>query len=202
MPTAAAPDSPEVEGEPSTTPLIEWSRVDDLDSTRATVPAPYTAYLGPGFGDPRDLGLQERADAVVAVVTVEGPVKAQRVYQAITRLAGTRLREAAESALVAATKYAVRTGRIEVEKQLGRNGYVGSTLRMPNQPAWVLRERGPREVDEIPDRELAAAAALFLSGDSILDFPSLAKKVSLFFGYKRSTDQFKEALTEALRKHP
>lgn len=163
--------------------------------------AAYRPYDGPGFGDPRDLGLQARAEAITAVVTVEGPVKALRVYRIITHAAGNRLRENAQDALIAATKYAVRKGMIQAENQLGRNGYAGATLRLTTQPICVLRHRGPRDLDEIPDRELAVAAAVIRSVDPDLTGDLLAKETSMLFGYERATSRFKEALTDALEKY-
>jgi hypothetical protein len=187
--------------EDSASPDESKSGDTDQNAMPADGPAPYNAYSGPGFGDPRMLGLRERAEAVTAVVAVEGPVQAMRVYRVITRLAGTRLRDTATDALVAATKYAVRKGMIAAEDQAGRTGYPGATLRMPDQPTCVLRVRGPRDAEEIPDRELAAAAKLTQAADPTDDLDLLAKRVSLFFGYERSTKRFKETLIEALRRH-
>jgi hypothetical protein len=173
------------------------------ESTAPTVdvvPAPYTAYEGPPFDDPRLLSIQEAADAVAAVVAVEGPVKAARVYHVITRLAGTRLNESAENRLVQATKYAVQTGRIEAENQRGRSGYPASTLRLPEQPAWMLRDRGPRDIDEIPERELAEAVNLIVRNESNPDFNMISKHALSLFGFKKSTERFQEALARAIRK--
>jgi hypothetical protein len=90
---------------------------------------------------------------------------------------------------------------IKVENQLGRRGYLGATLRTSDQPECVLRVRGPRELDEIPDRELVVAAHLVQAGGSTVHLETLAKKTSLLFGYERSTERFREALIEALGKH-
>lgn len=168
---------------------------------RSDRPAPYSSYEGPGFGDPRELGLHTRAEAIAAVVKAEGPVKALRVYRFITRAAGIQLRETVEAALVAATKYAIRTGMIQAENQLGRDGYPGATLRLAAQPVCVLRDHGPRDLDEIPDRELVAAANAVLAEESIADIEALAKKTSRLFGYGQSTARFKMALVEALQKY-
>jgi hypothetical protein len=164
-------------------------------------PRPYTPYSGPNFGDPREIGLQACAEALVTVVTVEGPVKAMRAYRIITQLAGTRLCEAALSALVQATKYAVRRGMIQAEGQRGGGGHPGSTLRMPDQPDWILRQRGPRTSEEIPDREIVAAASLVQASEPTMDLDVLAKKISLLFGYEKAPSNFKETLIEALEKH-
>jgi hypothetical protein len=171
------------------------------DQQAAHSPRPYTSYNGPGFGDPREIGLQACAEALVTVVTVEGPVKAMRAYRIITQLAETRLRESALSALVQATRYAARKGMLQVEGQRGRGGYPGSTLRMPEQPDWILRQRGPRKGEEIPDREIVAAASLIQASEPTMDLDVLAKKTSLLFGYEKISSNFKELLIEALEKH-
>ncbi|GAA0547470.1 DUF6339 family protein [Actinomadura livida] len=161
----------------------------------------YTRYDGPGFGDPREIGLHACAEALLAVVETEGPVKATRAYRIITQLAGTRLRSAATSALVQATRYAVRKGMLQAEGQRGRGGFPGSTLRVPGQPDCILRERGPRMVEEIPDREIVAAASLIQSSERTMDLDVLAKKTSLLFGYEKVSGNFKEILVEALERH-
>lgn len=162
---------------------------------------PYRPYEGQGFGDPRDLNTQHRVNAIIAVVAEEGPVKAQRVYRLITQLAGTRLREYATGLLVEATKDAVRSGRLAAENQRGRIGYLGATLRMPEHPVCVLRERGPRDLDDIPERELVAAAAFVQLQEPINDFNELARLVSRLYGYAKTTVQFREALGDALSRH-
>ncbi|RAY10743.1 hypothetical protein DPM19_33640 [Actinomadura craniellae] len=179
----------------------EASRRQDERTGLRVSPAPYSAYEGPSFGDPRVLGLKERAEAVETVVRAEGPVTALRVFRIITGLAGTRLRESAARHLVEATKYAVRRNMLAVENQVGRRGYLGATLHMPDGPSCVLRTRGPRALDEIPDRELVAAANLAQAASTTLDLEELAKRTSQIFGYERSTAPFKECLFDALQKH-
>lgn len=176
-------------------------REEEQDLKDLHGPLHYKEYEGPGFGNPRVLGLRDRAEAIIAVVSQEGPVNAERVYRIITHFAGTYLRGSAEEALVAATEYAERTGKLAVENQVGRRGYLGATLRMPDQPLCVLRERGPRDLDEIPDRELAAAASLVQAREPTTDIEDLAKKTSQLFGYERSTERFRSALIDALRKY-
>jgi hypothetical protein len=188
--------------QPDHTPLTSSAAgVGQREGESRNGPLPYNAYGGPGFGDPRILGLRERAEAIVAVVAVEGPVKAERVYRLITQLAGTRLRGTASDLLVDATKHAVRTGGIVAENQVGRGGYLGATLRMPGQSFCVLRERGPRDLEEIPDREIVAAAKLVQVGQPTIDLIELVKKTSQVFGYERSTPRFREALIDALQKY-
>ncbi|MBO2461452.1 DUF6339 family protein [Actinomadura violacea] len=189
-----APQPVEVESE-STSLLAGGER----EST--TKFQPYTSYNGPGFGDPREIGLHACAESLVAVVEAEGPVKATRVYRIITQLADTRLCEAVTSALVQATRYALRRGMLQVEGQRGRGEFSGSTLRVPGQPDWILRVRGPRKGEEIPDREIVAAAGLIQASEPTMDLDILAKKTSLLFGYEEIGDNFKETLVQALERH-
>lgn len=194
-------DTPSDQHEPAFSDRREDDREQDEQRPAHDRPAPYSSYGGSGFGDPRCLGLRERAEAIAAVVAVEGPVKALRVYRIIARTAGIQLRETAQAALVAATKYAVRTGMLQAENQLGRNGYPGATLRLPTQPICVLRDRGPRDLDEIPDRELVVASESALAAEPVADIDALARRTSRLFGYKLSTGRFKAALVEALQKY-
>ncbi|WP_030170061.1 DUF6339 family protein [Spirillospora albida] len=171
------------------------------DRRYVMMPQPYTLYDGPGFGDPCEIGLQACAEALVAVVTVEGPVKAVRAYRIITQLAGIGSHDPALSMLVQATRYAVRKGMLQVEGRRGRGGYPGLTLRTSDQPDRILRQKGPRTSEEIPDREIVAAAELVQASEPTMDFDVLAKKTSQLFGYDKISSNFKEALIEALEMH-
>ncbi|GGO64361.1 DUF6339 family protein [Nonomuraea cavernae] len=164
-------------------------------------PAPYTAYDGPGFGDPRQLGLRERAEAIAAVVTAEGPVQAVRVLRVITRLAGLPTPDVAVNGLTDAVKYARRIKLIEVEDHAGQAGQPTVTLRLPDQPACLLRMLGPRDLDEIPNQELAMAASLVQADGLVHDLDALANRTARLLGYDEAPEHFKEALFDALRKY-
>ncbi|GAA3118967.1 hypothetical protein GCM10010466_07310 [Planomonospora alba] len=188
-----SPDGPAPEPTPGETEEIDQPVVG---------PMPYDAYGGQGFGDPFELGLRERAEAVATVVAAEGPVKALRVYRIISRLAGMPLDDAVTGVLVSATKYAVRIGLVEAENEVGQVAHPETTLRLPGRPVCVLRTRGPREPDEIPGRELATAARSVRQAEGPpQDHDVLAERVSLLFGDERPAERFKEILAEALQKH-
>lgn len=176
---------------------------EQTDQVGGTVNGPqvYKAYEGPSFGEPNVLGLNDRAEAIVAVVTVEGPVKAERVYRLITRLAEESFDVMATDLLVAATKYAIRRGHLLAEDSAGRGGFPCTVLRLPGQPACILRERGQRELDEIPDRELLAAAELIRAERPELGLTELAQQTMALFGEERGTADFREILIEVLRQH-
>nr|BFE83851.1 hypothetical protein GCM10020093_064520 [Planobispora longispora] len=162
---------------------------------------PYNVYGGQGFGDPFELGLRERAEAIAAVVAAEGPVQAVRVYRIISRLAGIPLDDVTVGILVSATKYAVRTKLIEAESEIGQADYLRTTLRLPGQPACVLRTRGPRDLDEIPGRELVTAVRSVQAEDLVQDHDLLAERVSLLLRDEKPTERFKEILVEALERY-
>ncbi|GII02754.1 DUF6339 family protein [Planobispora takensis] len=162
---------------------------------------PYNAYRGQGFGDPFELGLRERAEAIAAVVAAEGPVQAVRVYRIISRLAGMPLDDVTVGILVSATKYAVRTRLIEAESEIGQADYLRATLRLPGQPTCALRTRGPRDLDEIPGRELVTAVQSVQAEGPTQDHDVLAERVSLLLGEEKPTERFKEILLEALQRY-
>lgn len=85
-------------------------------------PIPYETYEGPDFGDLRNLGLNDLADAIVRIVSVEGPVTSDRVLRMLNASADA----AVDQRLLAAVKYAVRTGRLRSEG--GSNQTASSTL--------------------------------------------------------------------------
>ena len=111
--------------------------------------------------DPR---IAERAHLVSLLAEVaecEGPVVAIRAYRLINRASGSqRLTAPARKALNQACAEAVRNGLLTAANPLNKEGQQQLVLRRPGSPEVFLRERGPRELEELPPDEVAAMLLL------------------------------------------
>ena len=119
--------------------------------------------------DPRSARTRELAALLAEVVGREGPIVALRAYRAINRASGSRrLTRPALAALDRACDSAVRRGLVLAGNPLKLSGRAQLVLRNPGSPEVVLRQRGPRQLDELPPDEVAAMLrALSGSGGSV-----------------------------------
>ena len=128
-----------------------------IDAGDAGAQQPYVEWTAAGFvPDPRTARQNELVTLLADVVDHEGPVVALRAYRLINRAAGSRrLTTPARQALDRACHAAVRAGSVATANPLGREEPEQLILRNPGSPQVVLRERGPRELDELPPDEVA-----------------------------------------------
>ena len=116
----------------------------------------YTPWNG-GLPDPRLASPQERADALAAIVAVEGPVRVVRCYRCLVRAAGGKqVTGLVRGLLDDAIEELVTSGRLLLHDETGPDGLAGGVLRLPGVPEVVRRRRGPRDLEEIPLDEAAA----------------------------------------------
>ena len=117
---------------------------------------PYVEWTAPGFvPDPRTAGQNELASLLADVVDREGPIVALRAYRLINRAAGSRrLTAPARQALDRVCHAVVLARNVAAANPLGREEPEQLVLRSPGSPQVVLRERGPRELDELPPDEV------------------------------------------------
>lgn len=107
----------------------------------------------PAEGATRDSLIQ----ALAGIVETEGPVSWRRVFDlyriglALGRLKGPR-REALESA----ARVAVRTGRLVELLEVPGEDWMGSFVHIPGGDSVRLRQRGPRDLRDIPPSEIAS----------------------------------------------
>ena len=127
----------------------------------------------------------EILQGVLEVATVEGPLCWSRLRTAYVQASGGRRvgRNIAQQ-LDGVIRSAVRTGKL-VSTGARIGGDDGrKTLRLPDQPKVVLRELGPRSLDEVPVEELRAAMAKSLSRhpEHGGDFEFIARRTLNLFG--------------------
>ena len=158
---SSAPEpSPDHEGSLSLNLPLQLSHPEPTPTSADGVGwlAPYTEWRPVAAAhDPRTAEQAQLVDLLAEVVECEGPVVAIRAYRLINRASGSRkLTTPARKALNRACAAAVRTGVVTATNPLECEGQAQLVLRGPSRPDIILRERGPRELDELPPDEIAA----------------------------------------------
>ena len=135
-------------------------------------------------------------DAMAEIIETEGPKHAHRMYQLYARASGgQRVGREAQRLLNTLTANGVRTGRwLRVKDQLSHPP--DATLYMPGHPAVVVRQRGPRELAEIPRSEIRTLIDQL--GLATTD-PGVKRAVLRHLGFVRLTERTSEYLDECLR---
>jgi hypothetical protein len=153
--------------------------------------ASYDEHDGRDIADPRTCTWEDLVRSVVAVVDVEGPVHARRVFRVIADAVGIRLTTRVVGYIVEAIRRASNEGHIVVEGQRGPEGFRGAILRLPRQPDVRLRQLGPREVTEVPPAEAAALMLQERRKNPMLSDAQLARELAKRWGINRVTDRFR-----------
>ena len=127
--------------------------------------AQYRAWPTHPVPDAHTAPLWSIIEGIVGIVTSEGPVVADRVYELYVRASGGhRVTKPVRDAMDKATNTAVKQGLLEQV----RDNVAGRTVRtlyLPGTSPVLLRRRGDRELDHIPPTEVAALAGHILTED-------------------------------------
>jgi very-short-patch-repair endonuclease len=122
-------------------------------------------------------------DGIVDIVTGEGPVITDRLYQLyIHASCGHRVTKPVRHALDQATTAAIRRGLLQ-EASDGINNQSAKTLYLPGTPPVILRRRGDRELEHIPSTEVGALVRHILAQDTRISDSEL--KRLLLSAYER-----------------
>ena len=128
---------------------------------------PYHVFKGPDFRDPREINSDEVSDGLCQIIEVEGPILAKRAYDLYLRGCGIkRMGKELKRLMNKSLQKAVSQRRVVVEDELDKKGYLQSIVRLVDTPPIVLRERGPRTLEEIPPSEVYVVSELVLRGSS------------------------------------
>ena len=103
-----------------------------------------------------------------------------------------------------ALQHAIRQGRVVLEDEMGSGGFVDSTVRSAGAPAVVLRERGPRDFEEIPPSELQLVARRLVRDQGFKSGSDAHLRAVLeFFDLRRLTVQVGTRMLDILaRRYP
>lgn len=185
--------------------------VSDLFSTEAGASAiasgttRYVAFSGGAGPDPRDSTIGTVAGGLCRIIETEGPMLAKRAYDIYLRGCGIRrMGGELKKFMNKSLEWAIRSGHVVKEDESGTGGLLYSVVRLKGAPPVVLRERGPRDFEEIPPSEIQFAANR-VAQDQGLEPGSDAhfRAVLEYFDLKRLTKQVETRLLDVLtRRYP
>ena len=119
----------------------------------------YTAWQGGGLPDPRAAPVSQIAGHLLEIVSVEGPVTADRAYRLYIRGAGSsKVTQRARAPMEQALGRLRLRGQVEAD-ELPNGGETQQVLRLADTPAVVVRELGERSLYDVPLNEVAALMA-------------------------------------------
>ena len=161
-------------------PYVEWSSSDSVP-------------------DPRIASQTQLANLLEQIVRREGPVVAIRAYRLINRASGRqRLTAPARHALNRACAAAVRAGNVVATNPLDLEGQAQLVLRSPKSPGVIVRERGPRELDELPPDEVAMMMRVLRGANGTTEIEALKRQVLDRLGWVRLTRNVNEFLDQCI----
>ena len=166
--------------------------------------APYTQASLPILPDPREQhDLMPVIDGLRQIVEVEGPMLCRVAYRSYAQAAGLPYGKTLQSQLNKAVARAVRLGVFEQLDENGLPGQVEKVIRMRGAAPVRLRERGVRELTDIPPLELAALMTVLRQAEPELgeerNREDLLRRVLLTHGGERLTLKRREVLDLAHR---
>ncbi len=149
--------------------------------------------------DPRIAEREHLVSLLTEVAACEEPVLAIRAYRLINRASGSqRLTAPARKALNQACAEAVRKGLLTATNPLNKEGQWQLVLRRPGSPEVFLRERGPRELEELPPDEVAAVLMLIGAENGTTDSEALKRQLLETFNWVRLTKKVNEFLDQCM----
>ena len=137
-------------------------------------------------------------EGIVDIVTGEGPVVTDRVYELYVRASGGhRVTKPVRDALDQATHTALKKGLLEQIRDNMTNRSV-RTLYLPGTPSVVQRRRGDRELEHIPPTEVAAVARHILDHDPGINDSELKRLLLTAFERVRLTNNASAFLDDCI----
>ena len=110
---------------------------------------PYEAWTAHPVPDPRTAGREAVGPVLLEIVHAEGPILAERAYRLYVKASGGKaLTSIARAPLSGSTFRLRQAGAIDFEEG-------SEVLRPAGTPEVRVRELGPRQLDEVPLREVA-----------------------------------------------
>jgi len=137
-------------------------------------------------------------DGIVDIVTGEGPIVTDRLYELYVRASGgNRVGKNIRHALDQATTAAVRRGLLQ---QIGDgiSRQPGQTLHLPGTPPVILRRRGDRELEHIPPTEVATLTRHILGQDTSISDGELKRLLLTAYERARLTSNASDFLDDCI----
>lgn len=135
-------------------------------------------------------------DGLRQIVTVEGPILGQRLYQLYVHSSGgTRVGTAINRALDKAVRQMVRNGALIADDPLGIGTPEAKTYRLPDQPPFLVRDLGDRTLHQVPPLELSARLRALRQPNDQGD--TTFRRVLNAYGLTRLSARARETLEQA-----
>jgi hypothetical protein len=148
---------------------------------------PYVAWAAHPVPDPRSAGREAIGPVLLEIVSAEGPVLADRAYRLYVKASGGKALTTVARAPLSGAAFRLRqAGAIEFEGD-------GEVLRPAGTPEVRVRELGPRQLDEVPLREVAELMRRLRAGGA----DELPRAVLDTYGLVRMTTKAEEYLARA-----
>ncbi len=155
---------------------------------------------GQAVGDPRTASQKELIKLLAEVTEREGPVVAVRAYRLINRASGSqRLTALARRALERACDTAIESGNLVAANPLGLEEHGRLVLRSPESPEVVIRQRGPRDLDELPPDEIAAILRSLIDDTEQVNVEGLKKRAIEELRWARLTRKINDFLEQCIK---
>ena len=138
-------------------------------------------------------------EELIGIIEVEGPITGSRLQRAHVQAAGGQKvgRQIAHK-LNSAVTTARRRRLLVADNPLGDQGVKPLTLRLESQPEYIVRELGPRDLEDVPPLELAALMLRLAGRHGFADHESLFRSVLGAYGRKRLTPSVISTLTRVV----
>lgn len=157
--------------------------------------APYEKWVPDAAPDPNSVSLPELMEGLVDIVAIEGPMVCHRAYLLYNRAAGNaRLGSQIVRLMNRAMYRAVRLGSLQQSDERRRGGQINQIVRIAGTPEVVVRQRGPRRLEEIPPLEIEAIREALLCKDPSLGEDQLVRNLAGVYGIGRVTAQIRRLL--------
>ncbi|SFT34738.1 Protein of unknown function [Actinopolyspora lacussalsi subsp. righensis] len=155
--------------------------------------AEYVEYGGT-LPHPQNLVRKQLAEGLAEIVATEGPMLGDRLARLYARAYGGRRTSEISKTLNEGISAAVRHEMLVEDNPLGDNRIAHRTFRLPEQPSVLVRTAGPRTIDEIPPRELAAVLGEQALQCGWLDEKRLFRAVVRRFGWRQLSAKAEQRL--------
>jgi very-short-patch-repair endonuclease len=166
--------------------------------TRISVLAPHRAWPPSPVPDARVALQWHIIEKIIDIVTGEGPVVTERVYDLYVKASGGhRVTKPVRDALEEAVDNAVRKGLLQQIRDNAAGRRV-RTLYLPGTPPVDMRRRGDRELQHIPPTEVAAVARYIVEQDPGIDDHDLQRALLAAFDRSRSSDSASAFLDDCI----
>ena len=181
---------------PEASPSPQPSPGDGASGARES----YVVFEGESGPDPRRANPARVAEVLCRIIDVEGPMLAKRSYDIYLRGCGIlRMGGPLKHAMNKALQHAIQKGQVVSEDESGKGGLVYGIVRSARAPRIIVRDRGPRNFEEIPPSELQLAARKLVESSGLEPGSDAHLRAILdFFNLKRLTVQVGMTLLDIL----